>query len=419
MLFRSLVVRDVAGKARIEFPMGKVLYETTGHISYARLSPKGDRIAFLDHPFPLDDAGTVAVIDLAGKKTTLTGKWASEHGLAWAPSGKEVWFTATEAGANRSLYAVTPSGKLRVVTRVPGGLKLHDIARNGKVLLTRESPRVGILGILEGESRERDMSWLDYSFAADLSADAKTLLFDEEGEAGGANYTVYLRKSDHSPVVRLGEGNALSLSPDAKWALSIMPVPNSPFLMLPTGTGDRKEIRLAGISPEQAAAWLPDGRSILFAGSEPGRGLRLWVQGVDGGKPRPITPEGITAALPGFAISPDSKLVAAIGPERKAMLFPLDGSPPRPMPGLEAGEYPLRFTPDGRALYVWRRGDVPVRVFRVDVGTGRRELWKELLPADPAGVERISNVLVTPDGKGYAYCYARLLSDLFVVEGLK
>ena len=172
---------------------------------------------------------------------------------------------------------MTPSGKLRVVTRVPGGLKLHDIARNGKVLLTRESPRVGILGILEGESRERDMSWLDYSFAADLSADAKTLLFDEEGEAGGANYTVYLRKSDHSPVVRLGEGNALSLSPDAKWALSIMPVPNSPCLMLPTGTGDRKEIRLAGISPEQAAAWLPDGRSILFAGSEPGRGLRLWV----------------------------------------------------------------------------------------------------------------------------------------------
>ncbi len=414
-----LVVRDVGGKARIEFPMGKVLYETTGHISYARLSPKRDRIAFLDHPFPLDDAGTVAVIDLAGKKTTLTGKWASEHGLAWASSGNEVWFTATEAGANRSLYAVTPSGKLRVVTRVPGGLKLHDIARSGKVLLTRESPRVGILGILQGESRERDMSWLDYSFAADLSADAKTLLFDEEGEAGGANYTVYLRKSDHSPVVRLGEGNALSLSPDAKWALSIMPIPNAPFLMLPTGTGDHKELPLGGVGPEQAAAWMPDGRSILFAGSESGRGLRLWVQSVEGGKPRPVTPEGITAALPGFAVSPNGKLVAAIGPERKAMLFPLDGSSPRSLPGLEAGEYPLRFTPDGRTLYVWKRGDVPVRVFRVDVETGRRELWKELLPADPAGVERISNVLVTPDGKGYAYCYARLLSDLFVVEGLR
>ena len=220
-----LVVRDVGGKSRIEFPMGKVLYETSGHVSYARLSPKGDRIAFLDHAFPLDDAGTVAVIDLAGKKTKLTGQWASEHGLAWAPSGDEVWFTATEAGANRSLYAVSLSGQLRVVTRVPGGLKLHDIAKSGKVLLTRESPRVGILGMLQGDTRERDMSFLDYSFAADMSADGRLLLFDEEGEAGGANYTVYLRKSDHSPVVRLGEGNALALSPDGKWAVSILPLP--------------------------------------------------------------------------------------------------------------------------------------------------------------------------------------------------
>ncbi|MGH9444048.1 MAG: protein kinase domain-containing protein, partial [Thermoanaerobaculia bacterium] len=131
---KMLLVRDVAGKSRLEYPMDKVLYETSGHISYARLSPKGDHVAFLDHPYPLDDAGTVAVVDLAGKKTTLTGKWASEGGLAWSASGDEVWFTATEAGANRSLYGVTLAGRMRVVARVPGGLKLHDIARNGRVL---------------------------------------------------------------------------------------------------------------------------------------------------------------------------------------------------------------------------------------------------------------------------------------------
>jgi eukaryotic-like serine/threonine-protein kinase len=414
-----LLVRDAGGKSRIEFPMGKVLYETSGHVSYARLSPGGDRIAFLDHPFPLDDAGTVAVIDLAGKKTTLTSKWASEGGLVWAPSGEEVWFTATEAGANRSLYAVTLSGQLRVVARVPGGLKLHDIARSGKVLLTRESPRVGILGILQGDSRERDMSFLDYSFAADLSPDARLLLFDEEGEAGGANYTVYIRKADRSPVVRLGEGNALALSPDGKWALSILPVPNSPFRLLPTGTGEHPELALSGISPEQAAAWFPDSRRILFAGSEPGHGLRLYVQSIDGGKPRAITPEGITAALPGFAVSPDGRLVAAIGPDHKAALFPVEGGAPRPIPGVGEKEFPLRFSADGRSIYLWKRGDVPARVTRLDLETGRREVWKDLLPADPAGVERISNVLVTPDAKGYAYCYARLLSDLFVVEGLK
>jgi len=414
-----VVVRDVDGKARIEYPMGKILYQTSGHVSYARLSPKRDRIAFLDHPFSLDDAGTVAVIDLAGKKTTLTGKWASEHGLAWAPSGNEIWFSATEAGANRSLYAVNLAGKLRVVARVPGGLKLHDIAKNGRVLLTRESPRVGIRGILAGDDRERDMSFLDYSFAVDLAADGKILLFDEEGEAGGANYTVFLRKSDKSPVVRLGEGNALALSPDGKWALSIIPSPNSPLMLLPTGTGEHKQISHAGINTEQGAAWLPDSKSILFAGSEPGHDIKVYLQGLDGTKPRAITPEGVTVALPGFVVTNDGKWVAAIGPDRKCSLFPFDRGEPRVVAGVAPGEFPLRFSPDDKYLYIWKRGDIPARVTRVEVATGKRELWKELMPADPAGVERISNVLVAPDAKSYAYCYARLLSDLFVVEGLK
>ena len=416
---KFLVVRDVEGKARIEYPMGKILYQTSGHVSYARLSPKADRVAFLDHPFPLDDAGTVAVIDMAGNKTTLTGKWASEHGLAWSPSGDEVWFTATEAGANRSLYAVNLAGKLRVVARVPGGLKLHDIAKSGRVLLTRESPRVGIRGMLAGDDRERDMSFLDYSFAADLAADGTTLLFDEEGEAGGANYTVYLRKSDKSPVVRLGEGNALALSPDGKWALSIIPAPNSPLSLLPTGTGDHKEIALGGIGAEQGATWLPDGLNILFAGSEKGHGVRLYVQNVDGSKPRAVTPEGVSVALPGFTVTNDGKWAAAIGPDRKCSMFPLDKGEARSVPGVLPGEYPLRFSPDDKFLYLWKRGEIPARVTRLEIATGKREVWKDLLPVDPAGVERISNVLVAPNAKSYAYCYARLLSDLFVVEGLK
>jgi hypothetical protein len=415
----QLIVRDIDGKSRIEFPMGKTIYETAGHVSYARLSPRADKIAFMDHGFPLDDAGTVAVVDLAGKKTTLTGPWASEHGLAWSPSGDEIWFTATEAGANRSLYAVNLAGKLRVVTRVPGGLKLLDIAKGGKVLLTRESPRVGIRGMMQGDMRERDMSFLDYSFAADMANDARTLLFDEEGEAGGANYSVYLMKLDVAPPVRLGEGNALALSPDGRWALSMLPAPGSPFRLLPTGAGDHKEISTSGISTQQVAAWMPDGQSFVFAGSEAGKGDRLYLQAISGGAPRAITPEGVTTALPGIAVTPDGKGVAAIGPDHKAMIFPIAGGSAKPIGGVEDKEFPLRFSPDGRWLYLWRRGEVPARVTRLDVETSKRELFKDLLPADPAGVERISNVLVTPDGKGYAYCYARLLSDLFVVEGLR
>ena len=412
-----LVVRDVSGKARIELPIGKVLYETTGYISDARLSPKGDSIAFMDHPYSQDDSGTVALLDLTGKKTTLTGRWNKEGGLAWSPSGKEVWFTATDTGANQSLYAATPSGKVRVLIRVPGGIKLQDVARNGRVLLARGASRVGTLGLLQGDSRERDLSWLDYSFVADISPDGQKLLFDEEGEAGGANYTVYIRKADRTPVVKLGEGAALSLSRDGRWALAALSSPKPFFMLLPTGAGEPKRLTMEAVTPEQAAAWLPDGR-ILFAANEAKRGVRLFVQSVDGGQPRAITPEGIGTAFPGFAISPDGKLVAAIGSDRKGMLFRIDGGGSRPISGIVDGEFPLRFSEDGRSLFVWKR-DLPARVYRVDLETGIRELWKELMPVDPGGVERISNVVVTPDAKSYAYTFSRLLSDLFVVEGVE
>ena len=412
-----LIVRDVSGKARIELPIGKVLYETTGYISDARLSPKGDSIAFMDHPYSQDDSGTVALLDMTGKKTTLTGRWNKEGGLAWSPSGKEVWFTATDTGANQSLYAATPSGKVRVLIRVPGGIKLQDVARNGRVLLARGASRVGTLGLLQGDSRERDLSWLDYSFVADISPDGQKLLFDEEGEAGGANYTVYIRKADRTPVVKLGEGAALSLSRDGRWALAALSSPKPFFMLLPTGAGEPKRLTMEAVTPEQAAAWLPDGR-ILFAANEAKRGVRLFVQSVDGGQPRAITPEGIGTAFPGFAISPDGKLVAAIGSDRKGMLFRIDGGGSRPISGIVDGEFPLRFSEDGRSLFVWKR-DLPARVYRVDLETGNRELWKELMPVDPGGVERISNVVVTPDAKSYAYTFSRLLSDLFVVEGVE
>ena len=262
------------------------------------------------------------------------------------------------------------------------------------------------------------MSFLDYSFAADLTPDAKTLLFDEEGEAGGANYTVFLRKSDRSPVVRLGEGNAMAISPDGRWALSMLPTPNSPLILLPTGTGDHLQLAAGGVSPEQAATWLPDSKSIVFAGSEPGHRTRLYIQGMEGGNPRAISPEGIISALPGFAVSADGKSVAAIGGDHKAMMFPIDGGTPRVIPGVEEGEFrsasrPMAGGSTSGSAATFRP------ITRIEVEGGKREPFKELIPADPSGVERISNVLVTPDGKGYAYCFARLLSDLFVVDGLK
>ena len=105
------IVRNVGGKDRLEFPIGKVLYETSGWISHPRFSPKGDRLAFIDHAVQGDSIGSVAVVDLNGNKKNLTAEApGGAMGLAWSPSGDEIWYTAATVGIDRAIYGVTTSG---------------------------------------------------------------------------------------------------------------------------------------------------------------------------------------------------------------------------------------------------------------------------------------------------------------------
>ena len=214
------IVRDVGVKNRLEFPIGKALFETTGWIGSPRVSPKGGLVAFIEHPYPNDDGGRVAVVDIAGKKQNLTPLYATVQGLAWRPDGNEIWYTAAEGGFNRAVHAVTLSGQQRLVGRVPGISTIRDISKDGKVLMTNESARLGILSRVAGDEKERELSWLDYSLVTDISPDGRNILLTESGEGGGPGYSAYLRKMDGSPAIRLGAGSTEAFSPDGAWALS-------------------------------------------------------------------------------------------------------------------------------------------------------------------------------------------------------
>ena len=408
------VVRQVAAANRLEYPPGTLLFETNGQISDPRVSPGGDSVAFIEHPLLGDTAGSVLLVDRSGHKRLLSTGWPDAGGLAWAPGGREIWFTASKVGWARSLLAVTPEGKMREIERAPGGFFLQDVSRDGKVLIDHQVHRAGIVGRIAGESRERELSWLDYSFLRDLSEDGTTLLFDEQGQGGGAENSVYVRKTDGSAAIRLGEGVAQAFSPDGKWAVTLTQSP-SRLRLLPTGPGEARDLTERGLAYQFGARFLPDGRHVIFRASEAGHGLRYYVQALEAGKPHSFSPEGVSGAV---AVTPDGRFVCGIGADGRPLLFPVDGGPPRPFAGLEPGDVPLRWSPDGKTLYV-RNGYLPARLYRIDTSSNKRELWRELVPSDPAGILSIRTIRLTPDGNSFFYGYTRHLSDLYLVEGLK
>ncbi|HUD68594.1 MAG TPA: protein kinase [Candidatus Sulfotelmatobacter sp.] len=418
------VVRDLDGRNRLELPIGKPLYLTGGWISHPRVSPKGGLIAFADHPLQGDDSGSLAVVDLAGNKKLLSAQWFTIQGLAWSPDGKEIWFTASKSGTDRTLYATSLDGKQRIVARLPGALMLLDIAKDGRVLLVRATWRRELLGVFSDDARQRELSWLDYTYPSDLSADGKTLLFDEEGgggaldysKSGGLTYAVYIRKTDGSPAVLLGEGGAVALSPDGKWAIAQSQESPSQFRLLPTGAGEPKQLTKDNIN-HSWAHWFPDAKRILFTADEPGKGVRFYVYELATGKSEAISEEGVNGTA--FSLSPDSRQIAAIGPDQRGYLYPVAGGDPRPIAGFNQGEQPITWSADGRSLYIYQPGELPARVYRLDMQTGQRTPWKELMPSDPAGVENIGPIFMTPDAKTCVFGYHRMLADLYLVEGLK
>lgn len=409
------LVRYAPGRNTLEYPIGKVLYQTQGWIGNPRISPDGRHIAFIDHPYPNDDDGMVAVIDLSGGKETLTKFWESVQGLAWSPSGDAIWFTASATGEGRALHSVTLSGHERLLAQTEDDLILFDAAKDGRAIVSGNDERGEMAALRSGAAGERPLSWFDRSVVADISADGKTVLFTEAGEGGGGAYSVYVRNLDGSPAVRLGEGLGEALSPNGQWAVVMHPLEGSPIqqYLLPSGVGEMREVT-SGNLDHYSPSWTPDGKNILLTEGK-GSASRIYIQPVDGGAARAVTPEGFSAPPSAHAVSSDGKLlIARRFLDQNWVVFPIGGGQPRPVPGAVAENTPIQWTSDSRAIFVLQHnGDEQSgEIFSIDLESGRHTLVKEWRPSDPAGVHRLNEVAITPDGKTIVYSYVRTLSNL-------
>jgi eukaryotic-like serine/threonine-protein kinase len=418
------VVRAKGGLQQLEFPIGKVLYQTTGGIDSPRISPKGDLIAFLDTPFGSGLApGYVATVDTKGNKKTLTQFWLGDvSGLTWSSSSDEILFTAAAYGFTTSLYAVNRSGRQRLIAHLSGSFGLADVAPDGRLLMSQTVYSSALFYLPTVDSKETDLYWHDLSQVTDISRDGKSLLFFEGGDAtrSGEDYVTYLRGTDGSAAVRLGPGIPFEISPDGKWAMVLGSTrAPSQLVLLPTGAGEARPLTQDAIH-HQGAGWTPDGNRIVFAGNEPGHRMRYYVQSVDGGSPRAITPENVSFNVTDpVTISPDGKSVAVAGLDGKIMLYPLDDGAPRAVPKLAGGFTPLRWCQGNRSLLVYRSGDVSVKIIRVDVESGEQTLWKEWSPVNRTALTGLDTVRVGADCQSSAYSVAYGLSELWIADGLR
>jgi Tol biopolymer transport system component len=403
------VVRQVGDTRVLEYPIGRQIFQTNGWLTGPRISRDGKTVAFVEHPLRGDNIGRIVLAETSGRSRAIT-EVGPLGDVAWSADGADLWSTESQA-----LFRITPAGRRTVALQIPVNGVVEDVAPDGRLLLSLIPYRREVVALPPGGTRERNLTWLNWSYPSGLSRDGNQLLFEEQ--ALGGEYVVYIRKTDGSDAIRLGSGRALALSPDGQWTLMMASDKPNQLVLTPTGPGEARKLAPASITYAPNGNFFPDGRRFLVQGSEPGRGTRLFVQGLEG-KPRPISPEGVSFARYN-AVSPDGKRIAATGPDRKIALYPVESGEPEPVAGLEPDEFPIGWTPDGRSLYVAPSSGVPARIHLVDVATGRRTLWKIIDAPDPAGILRIGPYFLSADGQAYIYSYRREVGDLFLVEGLE
>jgi hypothetical protein len=295
-------------------------------------------------------------------------------------------------------------------------LDVQDIAPDGSVLLSTQGPRVVLEAVGASDSAPRVLSWYDWSVVKDISQDGQWILFEESSEPFGDRYAVAARKVDGSLPIHLGEGSAGGLSPDGKWALDVATGDPPDVKLLPIGTGQAREVPLAGLEHVQngAARFMPDGREIIINGNEAGHSVRGYRVDLVGGKLRPVTPEGMAALL----VSPNGRYVTAQSADSSVVLCSVENATAQKIPGMNADDTAAQWSDDSTALYVYRSGEVPAHIVRLNLRSGQRTPVREITPSERAGVVSISPITMSRDASRFAYSYYQNLSILYVVAGL-
>jgi serine/threonine protein kinase/WD40 repeat protein len=415
-----LIVRTVDNEERVEYPAGKVIYKlpATDWLSHPRISRDGKRIAFCKHGARGDDRGSVTVINSDGSNPKSFGDFSSLYGLAWSPQGDEVWFTAdpTTTTIARRLMAVTLSGKFRLLAAAPGDLTLHDVSGDGNAIIAIDDRERKIFFVDPKDNSERELTWLDRAVLVALSADGKLVVFHEGGKGGGAYGTIFLRKTDGSAAVRLGDGYARALSPDQKWVLAGASSTPPKYWAIPTGAGEAIELKPAGLENINPMGFASDSRRVVLAGNEPQHQQRDFLFDPASGKLQPLTREGVRAA----AVTTDGKFLAWRAQDGSAQLAPLDsGSPAVTVKGLLEQDRPIQLSTNGKTLFVVNYNGLTAPIYRLSVDTGQRQLVRTLEMKDPTGGFGITRAVGTPDGQYFAYNTLRQLSELYLLQGLQ
>jgi len=407
------IIRFADGQYRLEYPVGKVLYQSEDYLSDLRVSPGGDRVAFFAHPHPwFDDSGTVCIVDRTAHVSKL-GDFFSLEGLSWSPDGTRIFFSATNHGNLYRIFSASPGEEPREAFTSAGPLVVFDAAKDGRLLAMHWDTRILVNARAPGESEERDLSWLTNSAQPIISPDGRAIAFSNQSEPAGPNYDVMLRGTDGSSPSRIGDGFPVQLSRDGKWVLSYVDSNPRRFWMYPRGPGQAQAIGGEGFEKVNAASLFPDARSAIVCAHEPAKDFRCYVQDLSGSSRRPVTPDGYEAAW----LRPDGRAAVLQQTEFRGYALLDLGTPSEPRSlSLGEGQTFAGWSGDGTSLFFARLDELPVPVERYDLATGKRSDFVRLMPRQLRGVIGLLSVSFAEDSYSYAYQYERSLGVLYEVE---